>query len=192
MPESISRKILRNMNLISDQEGIMQRYIREKENWDPHLEKTKQYIIDCLSGKSVSTLSVLGSGWLLDLPVDFLAEKFSEVYLYDIHHPKQITHKLKKFSTFKFITADITGGLLTQVYHAAKTYTRKKEKAPLEKLELQEFRPREESEFTISLNILNQLDILVIDYLKGFNLYSEEELNPLYDQLPPLPLLPLS
>ena len=61
------RQILRRMGYIRDQEGIMNRYIREKMHWDQHLEKTREFINASFSDKSIETVAVLGSGWLVDI-----------------------------------------------------------------------------------------------------------------------------
>jgi hypothetical protein len=165
------------MKLVKDQAGIIDRYIREKENWDLHLSNTKNYIIGCLSKKKINSVSILGSGWLLDLPIEFLAGNIHKIYLYDIYHPRQVMHKLKNYNCFEFITLDITGGLITDTYGAVKHYKKKKKKIPLNDLNYQNFQPVIKSDYYISLAILNQLDILLTEYLEPFHIYSNDELN---------------
>ena len=177
MKDILSHRILRRMNFISDQSGILNRYINESENWNPHLENTKKYIVDFIERNGFKTLTILGSGWLLDLPVEYLARHTQKVYLYDIYHPPQILHKLKNFECFSFVNQDITGNLISQVYKAVKQYRKTGEKIDIENFLFCGFSPIDETEAYISLNILNQLDILIVDFLKDEEIYSEKEIE---------------
>ncbi len=177
MNDRLFHRILRRMHYISDQSGICNRYNREMENWISHLEKTKQYIISYLSDHHFHTLTVLGSGWLLDLPLEFLCQKMQKTLLYDVFHPPQIRQKLKKYSCFELFTADITGGLIASVYEAVCLYEKRKRKTEIDDLEFAGFKPVEETDCYISLNILNQLDMLIIDYLAEKQIYAQEELQ---------------
>ncbi len=56
------------MKYISDQKGILNRYLAEGNNWEAHLEKTRGFITGCLEKNKPETVAVLGSGWLLDIP----------------------------------------------------------------------------------------------------------------------------
>jgi hypothetical protein len=167
------------MDYISDQAGIFGRYVREMENWSSHLENTKQYICNYISKNNFSTLSVLGSGWLLDLPVDFLSHNLKKVLLYDVFHPPQIRHKLKNNNRFELIAADITGNLIINVYKAVSLYKKSKRKINIEDLECTGFKPQEDTDGYISLNILDQLDSMIVDFLKKAQIYSEKELKKL-------------
>ena len=174
----ISRHVAGKMNFYSDQEGIISRYINEKENWDPHLANCKNYLISCLENKPVKTVSVLGSGWLLDVPVEFMADNFTKIYLYDIRHPSQVIHKLSRYSCFELVTADITGGFANNIFELVKKFKKTKSKPDPESLNYPVFKYQYESDYYISLNILNQLDILLADYLKTSGMYTESELIP--------------
>lgn len=82
---------LHKMGFIQDQNGIIRRFKREKQNWDDHMTQSKSFILksaknkenlpDNLSAKQADkagvTCAVLGSGWLLDLPLDELSEMFT-------------------------------------------------------------------------------------------------------------------
>jgi hypothetical protein len=69
------------MGFIKDQEGIMNRYLRESSQWKKHLEKTRNFISGSFSHTEAETVAVLGSGWLLDVPLDHLVQRFRHVYL---------------------------------------------------------------------------------------------------------------
>lgn len=171
--------MVRRMGYISDQSGIYDRYARETENWNAHLESTKHYISDFIQNNFFQTATIFGSGWLLDLPVEFLSVRLKKILLCDVYHPPQIRQKLKKYDCFEMITTDITGGHMAVAYEAASLYRKSKKKTEIGNIEINGFTPSEETDCYISLNILNQLDILIVDFLRKQNMYTTEELNAL-------------
>lgn len=183
MVTQLSRRTLRRMNFIADQTGILNRYFNEIENWNSHLANTKQYIINFIRKNKFKTVSVLGTGWLLDLPLDFFKNHSEKVYLYDIFHPAQIKHKLKNFKQFEFIVADITGGLIEEAFNAVNQFRKKEIIAEIDNLKFSGFIPVAETDCYISLNILNQLDILITDYLKSEDIYSDKKLEKLKSEI---------
>ncbi len=154
------------MGYVDDQEGIMRRYIEEEGAWNEHLNNSRRFIRQCISDTKPENIAVLGSGWLLDVPIDFLVENCSNLYLFDIRHPSQVQHKLKGKKNIHFISCDITGGAIYSVYNCLSTG-----KATLEEVEsiiVPGFSTPEPVDYLISVNILNQLDILLIEYLRRF------------------------
>lgn len=163
------KKMVRKMNYISDQEGIMNRYLREKGNWTPHLENTKKFILQSFNNKAIETVAVLGSGWLLDLPLKKLSARFKKVLLVDVWHPVQIRKKIEPFKNVSLFETDLSGGGMEFCWELRKLkgehygnyflddYSPKKPDLP--------FKP----DAFISLNLLNQLDILLVDYLNKKN-----------------------
>ena len=171
--------MLQKMQYLSDQEGIMHRYIREKENWDLHLKKSKSFILNAAETKQKGKMVVLGSGWLLDLPLDDLSQQFKEIILVDIVHPKQVLRKIEKYPNVTALKEDITGGLINYIYRTIKTDKKKKQKTLLTSANLFSFSLPENTDFVISLNVMCQLHIILIDYIKKFNIYSDSELQNL-------------
>lgn len=156
----------------------MSRYLREKENWDSHLKHTKEFIIGSFQDPGIKTIALLGSGWLLDVPLEKLSERFEKVLLLDIHHPPQIRKKVKHFSNVEVQEIDITGGGIKFTCELNKLSPKK-----IESSSLLSFKPsvpemRFEPDAFISLNILNQLDILLLDYLKtNYSCFKEDDFN---------------
>ena len=164
------------MGYLSDQKGIIKRYIDQEGAWAHHITNTKNYIIETVTGKNIDTVTILGSGWLLDVPLEFLSNNFRKIILIDINHPRQIRHKLRKFANVEIMEADISGAVLL-VYELVKEYRKHNIKKDLREIEFPGLKAEGRSEYTISLNIINQLDILLVDYIKRFLTYDEEELN---------------
>lgn len=163
---TINKKILKKMSYLSDQKGIVRRYRREKNNWEQHLENSKKFILKSVQNQSKKSIAILGSGWCLDVPLDEISKLFSEVYLIDIFHPSEIQKKAKKLGNIFFIDADITNGMIENVFNFVQK--NKKNKTELSDLDSLLKIPQitlNEFDFVVSLNILNQLDILLLDYL---------------------------
>ena len=173
----MNTKILKKFSFKNDQQGIINRYMRETENWDKHLQNTKEFIIQSTKQKKKNTCMILGSGWLLDVPIDELSQIFDKVILVDIVHPSQIVHKLRKHQNIEFITVDITG-LMEVVYHFLKQKSKPPKSLDFIKLNYQNewFHKLEHADFVASVNLLNQLDILICDYIKKTKTYTTEEI----------------
>jgi len=170
------RRILRKMGYINDQKGIMNRYLRESEGWDEHIEHTRAFITAHLMKHNPPSLSVLGSGWLLDFPLEEAVRICERIELVDIHHPPQILKKLEKFPTVEPVYSDISGGMIRNVYDFVRTAGRRKNPPGLDAIEFT--KPERNPEgVVISLNVLNQLDILIVDYLLRFLKVSDLEID---------------
>jgi len=180
----LKRKILRKFGFKHDQEGIINRYLREDGGWNEHLNKTKEFILQASENQPKGIAVILGSGWLLDVPIEELSESFEKVILIDVVHPRQIIHKVKKLPNVELFQTDITG-LVMPIYDSIKV---KKE----EKKSLSDIKPVYDdflitlikgADFTVSVNLLNQLDILICDYINKFSAYSENEINSFRKQI---------
>ncbi|TFH27752.1 MAG: hypothetical protein E4H10_02795 [Bacteroidia bacterium] len=160
-------KIIRRMGFVRDQEGIMNRYIGESSQWQHHLEKTRTFIAGSFTGTQAESVAVLGSGWLLDVPLDELRLRFGQVYLVDIHHPPQIRKKIAGMEGVELIEEDLSGGAIEQVW---KLLRKNKSSFPATRLveEISLIPPLAgiQPDALISVNLLNQLDILLCDHIR--------------------------
>ncbi|MBK8808565.1 MAG: hypothetical protein IPO21_18800 [Bacteroidales bacterium] len=151
----------KKLGLIDDQKGIIKRYQREKTNWDKHLNHSKQYILDTTYQKKYKSITILGSGWHLDVPIAQLAADFEKVYLIDIYHPQQVRYNCRNLQNVSFLTQDITGGLI-------ECFAKKiKEKSfVLNEVQIPAYSEIPQTDYVVSLNLLSQLDILLVDSIK--------------------------
>ena len=160
-------KIIRRMGYLRDQEGIMNRYLGESEQWQYHLEKTRSFIAGSFTGCQAESVAVLGSGWLLDVPLDKLRLRFRKIYLVDIHHPPQIRKKVTNMKEVELVEEDLSGGAIEQVWGLLR-----KQKGELlathlvEKISLEPPQVGQQADALISVNLLNQLDILLCDHIQ--------------------------
>ena len=174
----LKRKILRKFGFKHDQEGIINRYLREEEGWNEHLNKTKEFILQAAENKKKNTVVILGSGWLLDVPIEQLSETFEKVILVDVVHPRQIIHKVKNWQNVEIIQTDITG-LVMSVYNTLKQKNTSKKQLSAITPDYDDFLVDaiKNADFVASVNLLNQLDILICDYIKRFNIYNDGEIE---------------
>ncbi len=162
---------------IKDQKGIKRRYMREKSNWDSHLTNTQDYISKQISGLSFNKIAVFGSGYLLDLPIDTLLKYCSEIHLFDVHHPNEIISRYKSNEKIHFIEKDIT-----EIADSIRIV--KNESELIDLIDNHNFQSEyHDFDLLISLNILNQLDILLIDFLKQKITFSVETENRLRSKI---------
>ena len=166
-----SRKILRRMDYISDQKGILRRFLREREEWNSHLTNAGEFILEVLDKHSFNQIVLLGSGWLLDFPIEKVSKLVKKITLVDVYFPSQIQRKVRNFENVECLALDVTGGYIEAVYDALRNsktdFKTPKLTSPSINLE--------DGNMIISLNILNQLDILLVDYIKSKTNLSDAE-----------------
>lgn len=160
------------MGFIRDQQDIYNCFINEEGGWISHLENTKKYIAKFIENRKGNVV-VLGSGWLLDIPVSILSTHFEIVYLVDISHPAQIKQLVKQYSNVELVSMDITGGLIELVYYEVKKNSKNNSKPNLQQINNQDFKLNFTFDCIISVNILNQLDNLLLEYLKKYFMFDE-------------------
>jgi len=171
------------MGIINDQDDIYRRYEREGEHWELHLSNTRQFITECLEISGANYVAILGSGWLLDIPVDFLSKHFERVDFYDLRHPKQVLKKYTSRSNFCFIPADLTGGLIKKAYQLCSGWREPDKNMVMNELQLPDFKLPRPVDYIVSVNLLYQLDILLIDYVCRFCKLHDKETKHLRKQI---------
>lgn len=168
-------KIIRRMGYVRDQEGIMNRYLREVSNWKTHLLKTRQFILDSFRDPAIKSVAVLGSGWLLDVPLEELRPRFEHIYLVDIFHPPQIRKKTASMENVELLEIDLSGGAIHQLWQLGKNKTKPVRGSVLDQISLQHPLTQITPDAVISVNLLNQLDSLLCDFLSKQSYFQQEE-----------------
>lgn len=168
------RRWLRDTRIgfISSQSGIIRRMLREEGGWQSHLVKTSEYIQEVVKDQKPKSIRVLGSGWLLDVPIKYLIENCDRVVLADISHPNQIVNKYSGYKNIEFETVDITGGIVDLCYAQNKrTFNCYELIQQIERINLITL----SEDLIISVNLLSQLSVILTDYLtKKFNLSGDQ------------------
>jgi hypothetical protein len=165
------KKITRKFGFQRDREGVITRYLNEKENWASHITNTKNFILESSSDKAKGICLILGSGWWLDLPVDELNELFDVLIFVDVTHPPQIIQKVKSYPKFVLLEHDVTGILKTLI-----PYKRFSDLDFFQKLSgkaVFDFYNCLKPDFIISSNILSQLSYFPKRYVSQRTNYPE-------------------
>ena len=178
MTQSVSyRRMLSKMRYYSYQNGLIYHHVNQEGGWESHQEHCRSFIIKALELYKPEKITVLGSGWLLDLPFAELIERTGRVCLIDIIHPPDVINQAGSFNNVELIEQDITGGLIEEVWQLTEKYSFFKKLKSLENIIKPEFKPDGDPGMVISLNILTQLESLLIDFLKKRAKIKEEEFD---------------
>jgi hypothetical protein len=171
------KRILKKMGFLADSRGIISRLIHVEGAWDSHLHHTREFILDMLTGEKVRKLFVYGSGWLLDFPLEEASRLVDRIWLFDVRHPPQVIHRIRKFPNVTPIVADITGGAIERTFKLVGQYHKSKIKPDPDQVFGPDYVPPFIPDFAVSLNILSQIGSLIVEYLGKNIAYKEEELN---------------
>ncbi|GAB5389171.1 MAG: hypothetical protein Alpg2KO_21390 [Alphaproteobacteria bacterium] len=101
--------IARKMGYLSEAIAIRERFRRNHEAWEEHLRASQQCILDAvgLTGMRREVL-VLGSGLLLDVPLQTLSDRFDKVRLVDIVHLKEAETTASEYDNVELVSHDVT------------------------------------------------------------------------------------
>jgi len=170
------KKILKKIGFTSDQSGLINRYLSESENWDPHLINCRNFILECVNKHRPEQIAFLGSGWWLDIPFETLSEQCSKVIMVDVLHPMQIIHKAKKYKNIQLEQYDVTGGLIFEMYHMVNNFRTMRMKRSISEIQTSRFTDHIQADYYVSANMLDQMDSFIVDYLEAQKMFTEEEL----------------
>ena len=157
----------------------MNRYLRESSFWDMHLQNTRNFIQHAFQDTQIKTVAVLGSGWLLDVPLKWMRKRFEQVYLVDIHHPVQIRKKVSSMNHVELVEAELSGGAVEQIWEMTRSNPALMNGHVADHLTLTPPLSHLHADAVISLNLLNQLDIVLCDFLSGFSYFQQEPQDPI-------------
>lgn len=159
------RRILHRMGYYNYQNGLIYRHVGQEGGWDEHNRRCREYIINAINQIKPSKVTILGSGWLLDLPLAEISEMTEEVVLADIVHPPDVAIQIEAFRNVRLLETDVTGGLISEVWTAIKRYGLFTKMKSIESVKIPDYHPAEDPGFVISLNLLTQLENLPVDFI---------------------------
>jgi len=165
------------MRYYSYQNGLIYHHVNQEGGWESHQEHCRSFILKALELYKPEKITILGSGWLLDLPFAELIERTGRVCLIDIIHPPDVISQVGSYTNVELIEQDVTGGLIEEVWQKTGKFSVFKKLKSLENIIVPEFKPDGDPGMVISLNILTQLESLLLDFLKKRSKIKEEEFN---------------
>ena len=164
------------MGYLPNQMGIIRRYLNHKEEWENHLQRSKQLIIAEVNKRKPKSIAFLGSGWLLDIPLADILEQGITVALIDIAHPKRILHKYRNCKNVSLILKDITGGAISWAWSLVKQRGSRFELGHLlSSSEMAIHELTRDFDLAISVNTLSQLHVHIDDFLVRKKRISDNE-----------------
>jgi hypothetical protein len=154
MAHSISyRRILSRMGYYNYQRGLIFHHLNEEGSWNSHLSNCRNFILKAVDFYKPSKVTVLGSGWLLDLPLKELIDTVTEINLVDIIHPPEVKEQVADLKKVILKEEDVSGGLIEEVWKKSGRKTFLNRLKSLEVIEIPEYHPQFDSGMIISLNI---------------------------------------
>ncbi len=169
------RRILARLGYYDYQNGLIYRHLNQEGGWDSHLEKCRAYIMRMIAHFKPEKITVLGSGWLLELPVAEIIEQAGNLTLVDIVHPPEVVKQAGIYKNVTLIEADVTGGLIEEVWNKAGGNSLFRKRVRLDEIVIPEYKPGTDQGMVISLNLITQLESLIVDFLRKKVKAGEEE-----------------
>jgi hypothetical protein len=175
--------MLTMMGYYNYQNGLIYRHLHQDDGWEGHLGNCRRFIIKTLEINKPEKVTVLGSGWLLDLPLAEIIESGIKICLIDIVHPPDVIKQVRDIKTVELIEEDITGGLIEKIWQMRRKFSIIKRYQSLNTVDVPEYRINDDPGMVISLNILTQLESIPLDFLRKRSILREEEVNILRKKL---------
>jgi hypothetical protein len=177
------RRMLTRMGYYNYQNGLIYRHLNQDDGWQGHLGNCRRFILKAIDLYNPAKITVLGSGWLLDLPFTEIIERGIKICLIDIIHPPDVINQVIGIRNAELMEQDITGGLIDEVWQMRRKLVIIKRYQSLNSVIVPEFRLNDDPGMVISLNILTQLESMPLDFLRKRSNLREEEVNVLRKKL---------
>jgi hypothetical protein len=162
------------MGYYNYQRGLIYHHLDEEGSWNTHLKNCRNFILKSLDFYKPSVVTVLGSGWLLDLPLSEIADRVPEINLVDIVHPPEVKTQVSEMKNVVLREEDISGGLISEVWYKAGRRSFFNKLRSLDDIKITVYQPQYETGMIISLNIFTQLEVLPVELLKKKAVADEE------------------
>ncbi len=170
------RRILHRLGYYDYQQALVYRHLNQEGGWNTHLQNCRKFILKAIERQKPEIITVLGSGWLLDLPLVEMAGMAQKINLVDIVHPPEVKSQVAVLGNTVLYEEDVTGGLVEEIWRKARRRSFFKKKISGHEIVIPVYRPQYDPGLVISLNILTQLESLPINFLKRHTLMSDGQL----------------
>jgi hypothetical protein len=169
------KRILNRMRYYDYQHGFIHSHINQQGGWNAHQEKCRNLIMQAMEIYKPARVTVLGSGWLLELPLIEMLEVTEEIVLVDIIHPPDVYRQTRDLKKIRLVEDDVSGGLIAEVWKKAGKLSVLKKLPSLDNIVIPDYNPPGDPGLVLSLNILTQLEYLPLKLLKRKTNATEEE-----------------
>ncbi len=145
---------LKRMGYLKELISMEARHRRCHDAWAAHLRHCHDLIGKATENIRRRKVTVLGSGLLLDIPIEKLAAAFDEVHLVDIVHLPQVEKRVRAWPNVRLQTLDLTGVAEATWRHVTQGRT-----GPLPAPD-SNTGPFADDDLVVSANLLTQLPLL--------------------------------
>ena len=117
---------LKDLGVLYDLIALQVRARRLRRAWSSHVQNTQRAVIDLAvslhddpSSKRQKTCAILGSGLLLEVPIDALCTHYEKVFCVDLFHMPEVRRRCASLANVELIEADLTGcfAYLSEIAH---------------------------------------------------------------------------
>ncbi len=176
-------RILHRLGYSNYQNGLIYRHLGQDNGWNGHLGNCRNFILKAIDQTCHDRITVLGSGWLLDLPLNEILEKVKNVTLIDIIHPPEAIRQISEFKNVVAVEDDVTGGLIEMVWKKAGEVPFYRKLKTLDGIIVPDYDTSDDPGLVISLNILSQLEVLPLKHLRKRSSAGAEEYTRLRTEI---------
>jgi hypothetical protein len=155
--------------------GLITHHSQQGRGWDSHLTRCRQFILKAIDFYKPEKITVFGSGWLLDVPIAEMLEKNLKITLVDIIHPPEVKSQVGNLKNVELIEKDATGGLVEEIWEKCRDLSPFVKLHSLSDIVIPELTLDSDPGLIISLNLISQLDVLPIRYLRKRAKVPEED-----------------
>ncbi|NSW95200.1 MAG: hypothetical protein HPY62_10890 [Bacteroidales bacterium] len=159
------RRILHRMGYYEYQQGLILSHIAQEGGWNSHLMNCRKFIMASMEFFKPEIVTVLGSGWLLDIPLEEMLGFNCRINLVDIIHPPQVIEQVAGIEKVKLIEDDVSAGLILRTWKMTSGFPFKKKRTFLS-AEIPLYRPEFETGLVVSANILTQIESLPVRLIR--------------------------
>jgi hypothetical protein len=160
---------LKRMGYLKELIAIEARHRRCARAWTPHLAHCRRTILKATESVGRRRVTVLGSGWLMDVPLDELADLFEEVVLVDVFHMPSIAKRIRGRANVRLVADDVTGLIEATYRHVIEGKT-----GPLPP-PVADTGPLAGADLVVSANVLTQLPLMPMAWVRAKGRDYDEE-----------------
>lgn len=145
---------IRALGYLDETLAMRRRHLRNGKSWQAHLDNTRRFVLSAAEeSRKKNRLVIVGSGLLLDVPLEELAGMFREILLKDVVCLPEVRKRIKKYGNVTFIEQDVTN-LAERLFEGGKQVVADLPEAGVCRA------VTDEADLVVSLNILSQLWVI--------------------------------
>lgn len=104
--------LARRLGYLSELVALGARHRRQRRAWAPHVAACRRFVTQAMDHAPLGGRAlVVGSGLLIEVPLEALAARFDEVVLLDILHARSVRRRVARLPNVRLVAMDVTGAL---------------------------------------------------------------------------------